>query len=291
MSQGVFGWRAKVTGLGLLLSVVVLSGATCLPPILDLTAGTGTPAAQTVPMTITVDAPLATMNIAAGTTVQISWTAFNNGQPGQVKVFYNTSKSLAGASNLTIVDLSAANPPSRYNWDTTGLGLGTYYVGATISDGTTTSAAVWANGSVIISTAAATKQYSLDELGTTIKGCVFEGFSFAGKLGTVMAGRFDMLSETALPAAPGVAIPDGISDFILVAPLADSHYVEDPEVGEAYLIFGWDGTTGSRGPRLVQRRSLQRQLRRLGGRRAGSHSCRPVIYHFDFGHYGGAAIG
>ena len=247
MSLGVFGWRAKVTGLGLLLSVVMLSGATCTD--IDLTAGTNNPAAQTTPMTITVDAPLADMSIAAGTTVQISWTAFNNGQPGKVTVFYDNDKNLAnGVHNLTIVDLANANPPSRYNWDTTGLALGTYYVGATISDNTTTSAAVWAIGAVTITTTSMTKQYSLEELGTTIKGCVFEGFSFAGKLGTVMAGRFDMLSDQALVAAPTVAVPDGISDFILVAPLADSHYVEDPEVGEAYLIFGWDGTTGSRGP-------------------------------------------
>jgi hypothetical protein len=248
MSQGVFGWRGKVTGLGLLLGVVLLSGATCIPDLSNTTSTT-TPTAQTAPMTLTVDAPLANISVAAGTTVQISWTAFNGGRPGTITIFYDTDQNIAnGVHNLTVVDLGAPNPPTRYNWNTTGLAAGTYYVGGTISDGTTTSAPAWAIGQVTITTTTLAKQYSLEELGTTIKGCVFEGFSPGGKLGTVMAGRFDMLSDQPAAAAPDRGVPDGISDFILVAPQADSHYIEDQGVGEAYLIFGWNSRTGSRGP-------------------------------------------
>jgi hypothetical protein len=73
MSQGVFGWRTKLSGLGLLLSVVMLSGTSC-PPSLNLTGGQSNQQAQATPWTITVDSPLQDTTILAGTVVQISWT-------------------------------------------------------------------------------------------------------------------------------------------------------------------------------------------------------------------------
>jgi hypothetical protein len=247
MSQGVFGWRLKATGLGLLLSLVVLSGATCFPPGLGLDGSTnsGTPAAQTPPpVTLTVLSPLSDLNIQAGTVVQISWDIFSNGQGGQLQVFYDTDANFGnGVRVLTLIDIASPTAPDRYTWNTTGLANGIYYAGAQLTVGTT-SVVSYAIGRVIVTGSVPTQQYSLDQLGTTIKGCIFEGFSFAGRLGTVMQGRFDMFSGVA--NAAGVAVPDGISDFILVAPVADSHYIEDPEVGEAYLMPGWDSRSGVR---------------------------------------------
>lgn len=246
MSQGVFGWRTKATGLGLLLGLVVLSGATCLPPELDLAAGAADDdgAAQTTTITLNVLSPQMDMIIEAGTAVHISWSIFTNGQSGELQVFYDTDNNFAnGVRILTLLQTSAPTMANRYTWDTTGLANGTYYAGAQLTVGTT-SVVSYAVGRVIVTGTASTQQHSLDQLGTTVRGCVFEGFSFAGRLGMTMAGRFDMFSGVA--DAAGVAGPDGISDFILVAPFADSHYMEDPGVGEAYLIPGWNSQTGSR---------------------------------------------
>jgi hypothetical protein len=248
MSQGVFGWRTKLSGLGLLLSVVMLSGTSC-PPSLNLTGGQSNQQAQATPWTITVDSPLQDTTILAGTVVQISWTVFTNGEPAKVTVFYDADNSFAnGVHNLQLVDLASPGAPNRYNWSTTGLPNGTYYVGAQLSDGTT-SLVAYAIGRVIVVGSVATQALGLDQLGSaSLKGCVFEGFSFAGRLGDLMAGRFDLLSDQPSTADPAQGTPDGVSDIVLVSPLADSHYAEDPGVGEAYIIFGWNGTTGTRGP-------------------------------------------
>jgi hypothetical protein len=251
MSQGVFGWRTKVTGLGLLGGVVLLSGATCWPPSLDLTGGqTGGQQAQTSPWSITVESPLQDMTILAGTVVQISWTAFTNGQPAKVTVFYDTDNNFAnGVHNLQVVDLSSPAAPNRYNWSTTGLANGTYYAGAQLSDGTT-SLVSYAIGRVIVTGSVVGQAFSLDRLGKDpLKGCVFEGFSFGGYLGRAMAGRFDISSAAGTTAVPTQGAPDGISDFVIIAPKADSHYIEDPNSGEGYLIFGWDRASGNRSNR------------------------------------------
>lgn len=242
MSHCVIRWQAKVAALGLLMCLVLLSGSTCMNELLPgvgLDSGTKPPAAQNALPTITVSSPLSDMTITAGTVVQISWTLFDPTQQAKITVFFDTDKVASnGFTTLTIINNSNLGAPVFYNWDTTGLAAGTYYVGAQVDDGTNPPATSYAAGRVIVSSSVTTKECDLGDLGNTVKGCIFEGMSFVGRLGDVMAGRFDMLSVS--------GPPDGVSDFVLVAPQADSHYEEDPGVGEAYVIFGWDGQTTSR---------------------------------------------
>ncbi len=128
--------------------------------------------------------------------MQVSWTYFTNGQPALLTVFYDTDNNASnGFHILTLIDTTDTAAPTRYSWDTTGMANGTYYLGAELAVGGTTIDS-YAIGRVTITGAQMTQQYSLDQLGVAFKGCVFEGFSPAGNLGTVMAGRFDMLSET-----------------------------------------------------------------------------------------------
>ncbi|MGC4121533.1 MAG: FG-GAP repeat protein [Myxococcales bacterium] len=109
---------------------------------------------------------------------------------------------------------------------------GIYYVGVQVDDGTNPPVTSYAIGQVTVTSSSMIKELNLGDLGNSVKGCTFEGMSFMGHLGQVMTGRFDMLSAS--------GTPDNVSDFALVAPMADSHYSEDPEVGEVYVIFGWD---------------------------------------------------
>jgi len=197
--------------------------------------------------------PTTDVTVTAGDVVEIRWIDSDADDNADITIFYDED-GLADTGDEQIIAQVKEDPDDAGDmtqFDTTGLDAGTYYIGGTIDDGET-QVTVYAAGRVIVEEAgggggggggggaapALVQTFRLDEIGVNFNGCVFEGFSFAGYLGEAMAGRFDIYG-------PGGA-PDGISDFVLVAPTADSHYVERPDVGEAYLIFGWDSAANDR---------------------------------------------
>ncbi len=230
MSPSVSRWQVKVAGPAVLACLLVLCSTGCTGDEAVLGAGGSDPAAQSPPPTISTLSPISDITIMAGQPVFISWVDTDGAGNAEVTVFYDTDMNAGnGFSALAVIDESLPAAPDQYTWNTAQVPAGTYYVGAQITDGVAT-ATSYAPGQVTISTTLVPGQHSLDQIGTEFPGCIFEGFSFAGNLGNLMAGNFDISGPD--------AVPDGISDFILVAPTADAYYIQEPNVGEAYLIFG-----------------------------------------------------
>jgi len=236
-------------GLGLVLAVGLVIGGCPLPEQTvpeetDVLASSGAPSIEVI-------TPSSDLTVTAGDLVQIRWVDSDPDDNAQVTVFYDSDNDATnGFTAITQVDEDPDGASDIHDWDTTGVTPGTYYVGAEIDDGTD-QAVAYAPGQVTIESAVAppppppppvqpqtARQFDLDNIGLDFPGSVLEGFSFYGFLGTYMAGRFDITGPD--------GTPDGISDFIVVAPSADSHYVERPNVGEAYLILGWDEAAGTR---------------------------------------------
>ncbi len=127
MSHSVDRWLAKMAALGLLVSLVALSGSNCMNELLPgvglatnnsgsgtgttpSSGGTSTGQQNTVP-TITVVSPTVDQTINPGQIVQISWTLFDPSHDAQVKVFYDTDNNASnGFTTLTIINDSAAGP-------------------------------------------------------------------------------------------------------------------------------------------------------------------------------------
>ncbi|MGC4121534.1 MAG: hypothetical protein QM765_44550 [Myxococcales bacterium] len=96
-----------MTVLGLLLSLFVLTGATCLDNLTQ-NGGTSNNNQKTTPPSVTVYSPTANMTIAAGTWVQISWHLFDPSNAAQVTVFYDVNRNAGnGFTNLTVLTNSA----------------------------------------------------------------------------------------------------------------------------------------------------------------------------------------
>jgi len=97
--------------------------------------------AQTnTPPIITNISPLSPITVASGSTYQISYFINDNETTNYLYVYlyYNTNKSITGA---TIIDTKSQTPGTNiYNWDTTGVSSGTYWIIGTVTDGTDASA-------------------------------------------------------------------------------------------------------------------------------------------------------
>ena len=66
---------------------------------------------------------------AAGTAVPVQWTASNAAAGSTISFCYDTDAAWNGNEKWIVVDQPATGGNGSYNWDTTGIAAGTYYVG------------------------------------------------------------------------------------------------------------------------------------------------------------------
>ncbi|MEN6449440.1 MAG: choice-of-anchor Q domain-containing protein [Thermoguttaceae bacterium] len=82
---------------------------------------TGTPS-------FTIKSP-ASRQFMAGQIVPIQWTAANVSAGDKLSLCYDANAGWDGKEHWVTIDLAASNGDGTFNWDTTGLGAGTYYLG------------------------------------------------------------------------------------------------------------------------------------------------------------------
>ena len=89
---------------------------------------------QATTPTFTLTSP-ASGTFAAGVSVPIQWTAGNVGTGSTISLCYDTDTAWNGNENWIDVRPAAANGNGSYNWDTTGMAPGTYYIGGYLYSG------------------------------------------------------------------------------------------------------------------------------------------------------------
>lgn len=117
-----------------LTSLVVLSGATCTAPLLDLTDDD--PAVSPTQLAISLSAPDANRSVPQGTAVTISWTVVNRLEEDAVLTILVESR--LDFSQTILVGgrrLSGLSNNENFIWDTSGFASGEYSVRARVEAG------------------------------------------------------------------------------------------------------------------------------------------------------------
>jgi hypothetical protein len=107
--------------------------------------------------TLKITLPKGNIDVEAGNNVVISWNAEDPDDEAMIRLCYSDSQLQLGNSNLpawpgnTIVkNISEENLKSTYNWDTTGVAPGKYYIYGVITDGKNFPVFAWSEGSVTV---------------------------------------------------------------------------------------------------------------------------------------------
>jgi hypothetical protein len=96
-----------------------------------ITINGSTPAAQA----FALSGPAAA-SYAVGSSVTIGWTASNVAAGSKISLCYDTDTTFNGNEKWIEIDaVAAANGSYTYNWDTSKVAAGTYYIGGYLWDG------------------------------------------------------------------------------------------------------------------------------------------------------------
>lgn len=200
-------------------------------PVFDYASGQVIIQQDTRPA-ITMLEPSAQVSVKEGDLVQIAWSDNDPDDNAVVTIFYDTDQDVGNGFEGVLGIFQEDDPTDATTWtipDATVVPQGLYYVGGTIAD-LTDSDTDYAAGAVLVELPPSTEiLIDLRDLGTaSLPGAQFDGFSFDGLAGASMDGGKDVSG-------------DGVDDFIIAAPTADSYYLTRPNSGEAYLILGFEG--------------------------------------------------
>lgn len=216
------------------------------PPLVVYASG----AIAVPPGQLALTQPSQPLHLLAGSTVQIAWSHATQATAAKVELFYDTdtNKSNGIGNTIATINVPASATRTTYDWVTPQALGGSFYIGATLTDGLNPPVTVYATAGKIQLESQATLTRPLDEVEYLAFGRTFRGLSPGGRLGAVATqvpwARWKEdpkdprpVGQRRLIRQPGIDFnKDQFDDFVLVAPSANPFYLERPNAGEAYLV-------------------------------------------------------